>query len=85
MDSSPNLVSERGPGSPPQNSSGTFEEPRTIRADSKRARAGNSSGNEEVITQSVLKGSFLGLPFEAARRTIVRVMQITLLGAYGLC
>ena len=62
MDSSANLVSERGSGCAPQNSNGTFEEPRTTRADYKRARTGNSSSNREVSTQSVLKESFFCSP-----------------------
>ena len=71
MDSSPNLVSERSSGFIPQHSSGTFEEPRTTRADSKRARTGNSSSNEEVNAQSVHKGSFFPLPLMAARHNIL--------------
>ena len=77
MDSSPNLVPERGSGCAPQNSNGTFKEPRTTRADSKRTRTGNSSSNGEVITQSVLKGSFFALQIMAARHKIVREMQIS--------
>ena len=38
MDSSANLVSVRNSGCTPQNSSGSFEKPRTTRGDSKRAR-----------------------------------------------
>ena len=71
MDSSPNLVSERSAGLIPQNSNGTSEEPRTTRADSKRARTGNSSSNEEVNAESVHKGSFFPLPLMAARHKIV--------------
>ena len=85
MDSSANLVSERGSGCAPQNSNGTFEEPRTTRADSKRARTGNSSSNGEVSTQSVVKGSFFALQILAARHKIVCAMQSTSLGVHGSC
>ena len=74
MDLSTNLVSERGSGCAPRNSNGTFEEPRTTRADSKRARTGNSSSNGEVSTLSVLKVSFFALPFMAARHKILCVI-----------
>ena len=74
MDSSPNLVPELGSGYAPQNSSSIFEEPRTTRADSKRARTGNSSNNGEVSTVSVLDGSFFASPSNAARHEIVRAM-----------
>ena len=77
MDSSPNLVSERSLGCAPQNSSGTFEEPRTTRAGTKRAKTGNSSNNGEVTTQSVLKGSFFALQFMAARPKILCAIQIS--------
>ena len=77
MDSSANLVSERGSGCAPQSSNGTFEEPRTTRADSKRARTGNSSSNGEVSTQSALKGSFFALQIMAARLIKFRVIQIS--------
>ena len=77
MDSSANIVSERGSGCAPQSSNGTFEEPRTTRADSKRARTGNSSSNGEVSTQSVLKGSFFALQIMAARHKLVHAMQIS--------
>ena len=83
MDSSANLVSERGSGCAPQIANDTSEEPRTTRSDSKRARTGNSSSNGEVSTQSVLKGSFLGLLLMAARHKIVRAMQIFSLGTHG--
>ena len=85
MDSSANLVSERGSGCVPQNSNGTFEEPRTTRADSKRARTGNSSINGEVSTQSFVKGSFFALQILAARHKVVCAMQITSLGVHGSC
>ena len=65
MDSSANLVSERGSGCAPQNSNGTFEEPMTSRADSKRARTEYSSNNGDVSTRSVLKGSFFALQIMA--------------------
>ena len=84
MDSSPNLVSERSSGCAPENSNGTFEEPRTTRADSKRARTGNSSSNGEVSTQSVLKGSFFALQILAARHKLVRVIQISPWDTHGL-
>ena len=74
MDSSPNLVSERSSGCAPQNSNGTFEEPRTTRAESKRARKGNTSSNGEVSTQSVLKGSFFARQIMAARHKILCVI-----------
>jgi len=62
MDLSANLVSERGSGCAPQNSNGTFEELRTTRADSKRARTGNSSSNGvkshfSIAVSVILKGS----------------------------
>ena len=85
MDSSPNLVPERSSACASPNSNGTFEEPRTTRADSKRARTGNSSSNGEVSTQSVVKGSFFALQIMAARHKIVCAILIVSLGAYGLC
>ena len=84
MDSSANLVSVRNSGCTPQNSSGSFEKPRTTRGDSKRARTGNSSNNGEVSTLSVLLGSFFALQILAARHKIVCAIQISLWGAYGL-
>jgi hypothetical protein len=84
MDSSPNLVPERSSGCAPLNSNGTSEEPRTTRAESKRARTGKSSSNGEVSTQSVVKGSFFALQIMAARHKIVCAIQISLRGAYGL-
>ena len=85
MDSSPNLVSERSSGCAPQNSNGTFEEPRTTRADSKRARTGNSSNNGKVSTQSVLKGSFFALQIVTARHNIVCAMHISPSLTQGFC
>jgi len=41
-------VPERSSGCAPLNSNGTSEEPRTTRAESKRARTGNTSSNGEV-------------------------------------
>ena len=77
MDSSPNLVPERSSGCAPLNSNGTSEEPRTTRAESKRARTGNTSSNGEVSTQSVLKGSFFAPQIMAARRKILCAIQIS--------
>ena len=77
MDSSPNLVSVHSSGCAPRNSNGTFEESRTTRADSKRARTGNSSGNGEVSARSVLLRVIFALSFYAARLRIVCVMPIS--------
>ena len=85
MDSSPNLVPERSSGCAPLNSNGTSEEPRTTRAESKRARTGNTSSNGEVSTQSVLKGSFFALQILAARHKIVCTIQISPWVTHALC
>ena len=77
MDSSPNLVSVHSSGCAPRNSNGTFEEPRTTRADSKRARTGNSSGNGEVSARSVLLRVIFALSFFAARLRIVCEIPIS--------
>ena len=77
MDMLSNLVPELGLGFAPQNSSVSFEEPRTTRGDSKRARTGKSSSNEEVSTESVLLGSFFAFHFNTARRTKVCAMQVS--------
>ena len=69
----------------PEIQSVTFEEPRTTRADSKRARTGNSSSNGEVSTQSVLKGSFFALQILAARHKIVCSIQICPRLTQGSC
>ena len=85
MDSSSNLVPERSSACASANSSGSFEEPRTTRGDSKRARTGKSSSNGEVSTESVLLGSFFAFHFNTARRTKVCAMQISPWCTHGLC
>jgi len=85
MDMLSNLVPELGLGFAPQNSSVSFEEPRTTRGDSKRARTGKSSSYEEVSTESVLLGSFFAFHFNTVRRTKVCEMHISPTLTQRLC
>ena len=85
MDSSANLVSERSSGCAPQIANDTFEEPRTTRAESKRARTRKSSSDGEVSTLRVLKGSFFALTIMAARHKLVHVMPVTPWDTHDSC
>ena len=85
MDSSSNLVPERSSACASANSSGSFEEPRTTRFDSKRARTANNSNDGKVSTQSLLWGPFFAFPSKTARRTKVCEMCISLTLTWRLC